>query len=60
MEVFNANGQSLFSGELEAGETHYIELQGDDLVSHFGRMPANHSVRNIGRTPYREILIELN
>jgi len=59
MEVFNAKGEFLFGGELKSGETHYLELRGDELISDFGRMPASHAVRNIGRTAYREILIEL-
>jgi hypothetical protein len=58
-ELFDANGTFLGAGEIKAGETHYVELQGTELVSDFMRYPASHALRNSGKARYREILIEL-
>jgi hypothetical protein len=58
-ELFDANDTFLGAGEIKSGETHYVELQGKELVSDFMRYPASHALRNSGNTRYREIVIEL-
>ena len=58
-ELFDGNGTFLGAGKINADETHYVELQGKELVSDFMRYPASHALRNSGNTRYREIVIEL-
>jgi hypothetical protein len=58
-ELFDANGTLLGAAEIKAGATHYVELQGRELVSDLMGYPASHALRNGGRKRYRELLIEL-
>jgi hypothetical protein len=44
-ELFDANGALLGRGQIIAGETHYVELRGSELVSDFMRYPASHALR---------------
>ena len=47
---------------VESGEVLPFRIEGGDFVSGSGdaeiRVPATHSVQNIGEAPYKEILIE--
>ena len=61
LEVFDAQDRFLHSFEAPTGAVFTLRLEGDDLVrtddaSH--RVPATHWARNVGTTPYREILVE--
>jgi len=56
--VTDADGQALTEQTLEAGVTHWVSLEGDELVSNGERLPATHAAINIGDTRIREILVE--
>jgi len=61
LEVFDGAGRFLHRNEAKAGGAFSFKLEGDMLVSTDGRgmrIPATHSARNAGTTPFREILIE--
>ena len=53
------NDQDLGDFEFEAGSTHWISIDGDELVFGDLRIPATHDARNTGSGRYREILVEL-
>ena len=57
-ELTDKDGNVLASLELKAGDTMSFRLQGEELVAGELRVPATHSVRNIGTTRFREILVE--
>jgi len=61
LEVFGPDGESLDTVELEAGEAVSFRIDGDRVVADrpgYPAVPATHSARNIGTTPFREVLIE--
>ena len=61
LEVFDENGELLTVFEAQSGMCFPLNCEGDDLVSADDkgiRVPATHSARNAGDTPYREILVE--
>ena len=61
LEVFGPDGESLDTVELEAGEAVSFRIDGDRVVSDrpgYPAVPATHSARNIGTTPFRAVLIE--
>jgi predicted metal-dependent enzyme (double-stranded beta helix superfamily) len=61
LEIFDADNKALQPLELNDGDVVALRLEGDDLVvlgDESVRVPATHSARNGGPTPYREILIE--
>ena len=59
---FDADGKEAASVEAHSGEVLPFRMDGGDVVSGSGgdelRLPATHSVQNIGGSPYKEILIE--
>ena len=57
-EVTDKDGNVLGNLVLKAGDTMSFRLQGEELVAGELRVPAIHSVRNIGTARYREILVE--
>ena len=61
LEVFGPDGESLETVELEAGDVTSFRIDGDQLVSDrpgYPPVPATHNARNVGTTPFREVLIE--
>ena len=61
LEVFGPDGESLDTVELEAGGAVSFRIDGDRIVADrpgYPAVPATHSARNIGTTPFREVLIE--
>ncbi len=58
LDVFNKNGQLLFSREFVPGMTGAPRLEGDELVDGEYRVPATHSAANADKKRFREILIE--
>ena len=59
LETIDSDGRSLGEFEFATGSTHYLTLEGDELVYGETRVPARHEARNIGSTRYFEILVEL-
>ena len=59
---FDADGKEAATAEVRTGEVLPFRIDGGDFVSGSGpdelRLPASHSVQNIGESPYKEILIE--
>jgi hypothetical protein len=61
LEVFGPDGESLGNVELEAGGAVSFRIEGDQIVSDrpgYPVVPATHSVRNVGTTTFREVLVE--
>ena len=61
LEVFDGDGQSLGTVELEAGGAVCFRVDGDQIVSDrpgYPVVPATHSARNVGTQTFREVLIE--
>ncbi len=58
MRVFDKEGAQLSEVEFETGSTSWIALDGEETVSDKVRVPATHSATNIGKTRFREILVE--
>ena len=61
LEVFGPNDELLDTFELEAGGAICFRIDGDKIVSDregYPAVPATHSVRNVGVTVFREVLIE--
>ena len=61
LEVFGPDGESLDTVELEAGGAISFRIDGDRIVAdrpEYPAVPATHSARNIGTTPFQEVLIE--
>ena len=58
----DADGREAATVEARSGEVMPFRIEGSEFVSASGsaevRVPATHSVQNIGETPYKEILIE--
>ena len=62
LEVYGPDGQLLYRIERKAGEGMSFQMDGDQVVAdipdHSG-VPATHSVRNVGKHTFREVLVEL-
>ena len=61
LEVFGPDGESLATVELKAGGATCFRIDGDKITSDrpgYPVVPATHNVRNIGTTPFREVLVE--
>ncbi len=59
LETISTEGESLGAFEFATGSTHYLTLDGDELVYNGVRVPAKHEARNVGDSRYFEILVEL-
>src|SRR4030095_3762969 len=57
-EVTDKDGTSCGSLTMEPGFTMFFQLQGKELVAGDFRIPVTHSARNVGKTRFREILVE--
>jgi beta-alanine degradation protein BauB len=57
-EVTDKDGKSCGSLTMGPGFTLHFELQGKELVAGDFRIPITHSASNLGKTRFREILIE--
>jgi hypothetical protein len=57
-EVTDKDGKSCGSLTMEPGFTMFFQLQGKELVAGDFRIPVTHSARNVGKTRFREILVE--
>ena len=61
VEVAGPAGELLYTVERKSGDVVHLRVEGDQLVSDregSSAVPATHSVRNVGTTAFREILIE--
>jgi beta-alanine degradation protein BauB len=61
LQVFDVNKKDLGNLDLTPGDVVALYLENDELVLRDDpsyRIPATHSAKNIGTTPYREMLIE--
>jgi len=61
LEVFDSGSEFVTSLDFADGDVLPLRLEGDELVvigNEALRIPATHSARNAGATPYRELLIE--
>ncbi len=59
LDTIDADGNSLGELEFPSGSTHYLALDGDELIFSGIRVPATHDAKNVGPNRYREILVEL-
>ena len=59
LETIGSDGASLGEFEFRTGSTHYLTLDGDELVYGDVRVPAEHEARNVGSSRYFAILVEL-
>lgn len=59
LETISSDGVSLGEFEFATGSTHYLTLEGDELVYGGVRVPARHEAKNVGSSRYFEILVEL-
>ncbi len=62
LRAFDADGKEAATVEFRSGEVLPFRIEGGEFVSGSGsnevRVPATHSVQNIGESPYKELLIE--
>jgi hypothetical protein len=58
-EVTDKDGNILGSLAMNAGDTMFFRHVGDQFIAGDFTVPATHSARNVGRTRYREILVEV-
>ncbi len=61
LEVSGPDGELLYAVEREAGGALSFRMDGDQIVSDrpgSSAIPATHSVRNVGKNTFREVLIE--
>jgi hypothetical protein len=59
LETISSDGDSLGEFDFPTGSTHYLTLEGDELVYGDLRVPAKHDAKNVGASRYYEILVEL-
>ncbi len=59
LETVSDKGASLGKFDFQTGSTHYLTLEGDQLVYGDIRVPATHEAVNVGDSQYHEILVEL-
>jgi hypothetical protein len=63
LQVFDENGKDLGTLEVPTGAIYSLKLDNGflEVLSQPGkgmRVPARHKARNVGPTPYREVLVE--
>ena len=61
LEVLGPTGELLYTVERQAGDAVSFQMDGDRVQSdrpESPAVPATHSVRNIGKTDFREVLVE--
>lgn len=61
LEVFGPAGELLDTVELESGGAVSFRVEGDQIVADrpgYPAVPVTHSARNVGTSPFREVLIE--
>ena len=61
LEVFDGDGGSLGVVELEAGSAVSFRIDGEVIVADregYPAVPVTHSARNIGKQPFKEVLVE--
>ena len=57
-EVSDKHGNPVGALEMKAGDSYFFKIEGQELVSGDFRIPLTHSARNVGKTRFREILVE--
>jgi uncharacterized cupin superfamily protein len=57
-EVSDKHGNPVGALEMKAGDSYFFRIEGKELVSGDFRIPLTHSARNVGKTRFREILVE--
>ena len=61
LRVFDGDGKELTTFDASTGSVFVLRMDGDDLVGVHDpsiRIPARHAAQNVGKTRYREILVE--
>ena len=61
LEVSGPSGEFLDTVELESGGAVAFRVVGDQIISDrpgYPTVPATHSARNVGKTTFKEVLIE--
>ena len=62
VRAFDADGKEVATVDARSGQVFPMRIEGGEFVSGSGsdevRVPATHSVQNIGESPYKELLIE--
>ncbi len=62
VRAFDADGTEAATVEARSGQVFPMRIEAGEFVSGSGsdevRVPATHSVQNIGESPYKELLIE--
>lgn len=63
LQVFDENGEDLGMIDISTGAIYSLKLDNGEIevLSEPGkgmRIPARHKARNVGPTPYREVLVE--
>jgi len=58
LEVIDKDGNSLGVIDIGTDSVTYLKIVGDDLVSEFGSFPVTHDAKNVGKSRYREVLVE--
>ncbi len=62
LRAFDADGKEAATVGFRSGEVLPFRIEGGEFVSGSGsnevRVPATHSVENVGESPYKELLIE--
>ena len=62
VRAFEADGKEAATVAARSGQVFPMRIEGGEFVSGSGsdevRVPATHSVQNIGESPYKELLIE--
>ena len=59
LETISSEGDSLGVFDFATGSTHYLTLDGNELVYGNIRVPAKHEAKNVGPNRYHEVLVEL-
>jgi hypothetical protein len=57
-EVMDKNGKSVGALEMKPGDSYFFKIVGQELVAGDFRIPLTHCARNVGKTRFREILVE--
>lgn len=63
LQIFDERGKDLGTLEVPSGAVYSLKLDNGwlEVLSNPGkgmRVPAKHRARNVGKTPYREVLVE--
>jgi len=57
-ELVDGQGKSMGALELKPGDKYFFKVEGQELVAGDLRIPRTHLAKNVGKTRYRELLVE--